>query len=107
MVISIRGLGIKRRCGVPDIPHKLEPASLLEDTYHHTLHDRGLASQEVRNRSCKQRYIVPVVWHVIADSSSHGDVSDAILQRQIDILNGNLCEHHIYKFEHQFNQNRF
>ena len=29
-------------------------------------------------------------WHVIIDLNKRGDVSDAILQRQIDILNGNL-----------------
>ena len=88
---SINGLEIKRRCGVPDIPQNLEPALRLENSDHHArIQDRGLASHDVPNTSCKQRYIVPVLWHIIIKSDKDGDVSDAVLQRQIDILNGNV-----------------
>jgi hypothetical protein len=89
-ISNVHGLEMTRRCILPDIPHNQNPASLPENTDHHSLNDRGLSSQDVPNRLCKQRYIVPVLWHVISDSSKNGDVSDATLQRQIDILNGNL-----------------
>ena len=92
LTLLINGLEInlsKRRCILTYITRNLEPASRLENSDHHSLHDRGL-SHDAPNNSCKQRYIVPVVWHVIIDLNKRGDVSDAILRRQIDILNGNL-----------------
>ncbi|CAB4018960.1 zinc metalloprotease [Paramuricea clavata] len=91
LALLINGLEIslsKRRCILPGITRNLEPASRLENSDHHSLHDGGLVSYDAPSNSCKQRYIVPVVWHVIIDLNKRGDVLDAILQRQIDILNG-------------------
>ena len=44
--------------------------------------------QDVSRKFCRQKYIVPVVWHVIMGSQNKGDASDDTLRRQVDILNG-------------------
>lgn len=88
----LSGLGMnlsKRRCLFSDNAN-IPSTSHQDNSDHHSLYDRDLVTNNASNTSCKQRYIVPVVWHVIIDSNKNGDVSDTVLQKQVDILNGNL-----------------
>lgn len=100
LVILINGLGIdlpKRRCTLSDDTNIQDLTPRKEHSDHHSLYDRDLVSQDASN-TCKQKYIVPLVWHVIIDSNKNGDVSDAVLQKQVDILNGNLTHANSYKY---------
>ena len=94
LAILNSGLGMnlyKRRCLFSDNANNVDAAtSRQNNSNHHSLYDRDLVTHNATNISCKQRYIVPVVWHVIIDSNKNGDVSDTVLQKQVDILNGNL-----------------
>ena len=94
MAILNNGLGMnlyKRRCLFSDNANNVDPTTSRQElSYDHSLYDRDLVTDNAINTSCKQRYIVPVVWHVIIDSNKNGDVSDTVLQKQVDILNGNL-----------------
>ena len=79
----------KRRCLVIDnLPKHLGLPLLTEKSDQLSLQDRSVLLHNASDR-CEQRYIIPVVWHIIIDSNMFGDVSDALLQRQVDILNGN------------------
>ena len=40
------------------------------------------------NLQCKERYLVPIAWHVIYDPQGRGNVSDAMLEKQVKVLNG-------------------
>jgi len=40
-----------------------------------------------RNMQCKERYLVPIAWHVIYDPKGRGNVSDAMLEEQVKVLN--------------------
>ena len=39
------------------------------------------------NMQCKERYLVPIAWHVIYDPQGRGNVSDAMLEEQVKVLN--------------------
>ncbi|XP_028397800.1 uncharacterized protein LOC114521531 [Dendronephthya gigantea] len=86
-IISISGLEInlsKRRCLFSHNLNNLPPSVRVSDRQSHNL----VSAHDQPKGSCQQRYIVPVVWHVIIDSNKLGDVSDVLLQTQVDILNG-------------------
>lgn len=40
-----------------------------------------------RNMQCKERYLVPIAWHVIYDPQGRGNVTDAMLEEQVKVLN--------------------
>ena len=88
----------KRRWTFSDDTNIQDLTPRMEHLDHHSLYDRDLVSQDAAKTSCKQKYIVPLVWHVIIDSNKNGDVSDAVLKKQVDILNGNLTHANSYKY---------
>lgn len=43
---------------------------------------------------CKERYFVPIAWHVIYDPQGRGNVSDTMLEEQVKVLNSKWWSYH-------------
>lgn len=104
----IRGYGesppiMKRTCGVE---HAWENRSKsLESPYVPQIDDylmkNAIQSEDKdaynalfnRNIQCIERYLVPIAWHVIYDPQGRGNVSDAMLEEQVKVLNSKWWSH--------------
>lgn len=90
-------MSFKRKCGVEEYGQVRPPKAALP--YVSEI-ERSLVKNAIQRHDldaynallnsdlkCKEQYLVPIAWHVIYDSQGKGNVSDAMLEDQLQVLN--------------------
>jgi len=100
--VMIRGYGesppiMKRTCGVehgwenrpksPESPYVPQIDDYLMKNAIQSEDKDAYNALFNRNMQCIERYLVPIAWHVIYDPQGRGNVSDAMLEEQVKVLN--------------------
>ena len=87
---------IKPRCGVEDaresrpkspVPYVPQIDNILMKNAIQKQDKDAYNALFNRNMQCKERYLVPIAWHVIYDPQGRGNVSNAMLEEQVKVLN--------------------